>query len=191
MTIRSAAAAILALTLSSAAAWTPETATRRQALSNLATAAAGAAAVVATAPSAASAIDACPPGSNNCVRAKWTPPSGTSKADAAKAVREALTAYPQSGQEGGKVDGGGWAIVKDDLDGSGTAALEYKSAGTGFFAKAFNGGKPFVDDLKVEIEDGGVVQIRSASRIGDSDFGVNQKRCDALAAGLKAKGWSV
>ena len=47
------------------------------------------------------------------------------------------------------MDGGGWAIVKDDLDGSGTAALEYKSAGTGFFAKAFNGGKPFVDDLKV------------------------------------------
>ena len=89
------------------------------------------------------------------------------------------------------MDGGGWAIVKDDLDGSGTAVLEYKSAGTGFFAKAFNGGKPFVDDLKVEIEDGGVVQIRSASRIGDSDFGVNGKRVDALASGLKAKGWSM
>lgn len=59
-------AAILALTLSSVVAWTPETATRRQALSNLATAAASAAAVVA-APSAATAIDACNPGSNNCV----------------------------------------------------------------------------------------------------------------------------
>lgn len=185
-------AAILVLTLSSAVAFSPETtATRREALSNFVTAAAAGAAAVVAAPSAASAIDACPPGSNNCVRAKWAPPSGTSKADAAKAVRDALNAYPQGGQEGGKVDGGGWAIVKDDLDGSGTAAVEYKSAGTGFFAKAFNGGKPFVDDLKVEIEDGGVVQIRSASRIGDSDFGVNGKRVDALAAGLKAKGWSV
>ena len=185
-------AAILALTLASAAAFSPETtSTRREALSNFVTAATGAAAVVVATPSAATAIDACPPGSNNCVRAKWTPPSGTSKADAAKAVRDALNAYPQGGQEGGKVDGGGWAIVKDDLDGSGIAAVEYRSAGTGFFAKAFNAGKPFVDDLKVEIEDSGVVQIRSASRIGDSDFGVNGKRVDALAAGLKGKGWSV
>jgi hypothetical protein len=39
----------------------------------------------------------------------------------------------------------------------------------------FNAGKPFVDDLKVEVEDSGVVQIKSQSRVGDSDFGVNAK----------------
>jgi len=78
------------------------------------------------------------------------------------------------------------------LDGSsGFARVEYKSSGKGFFAKAFNGGKPFVDDLKLEVSDGGAVQVKSQSRVGESDFGVNGKRVDYLAAALKAKGWST
>ena len=60
-----------------------------------------------------------------------------------------------------------------------------------FFAKVFNGGKPFVDDLNIEVDRSGQVQIRSQSRIGDSDLGVNAKRVSYLAALLKAKGWKI
>ena len=50
-------------------------------------------------------------------------------------LRDALNSYPQGGQEGGKVDGGGYSFVSDK---DGNFVLEYKS-GLGFFAKAFNG----------------------------------------------------
>ena len=89
------------------------------------------------------------------------------------------------------VDGGGWRIASDDLDPAGTARMEYLSSGKGFFAKNFNGGKPFVDDLNVEVDDSGNVQVRSQSRVGDSDFGVNKKRVAYLSAGLKEKGWTI
>lgn len=67
----------------------------------------------------------------------------------------------------------------------------YTRSGKGNFAKFFNGGKPFVDDLKLEVEDSGAVQVKSQSRVGDSDFGVNKKRIDYIAAALASKGWSV
>jgi uncharacterized protein (DUF1499 family) len=35
------------------------------------------------------------------------------------------------------------------------------------------------------------VSVRSSSRVGDSDFGVNAKRLAYLAEGLKAKGWDI
>ena len=98
-----------------------------------------------------------------------------------------LNSCQQQGQN--DVDKGGWTIVSDDLAGSGTAAVEYRS-GIGNFAKFLNGGKPFVDDLKLEIQDG-VVQVRSSSRVGDSDFKVNQKRLQFLGNALQAKGWDV
>ena len=69
--------------------------------------------------------------------------------------------------------------------------MEYRSSGKGFFAKTFNGGKPFVDDLNVEVDGSGIVRVRSQSRVGDSDLGVNKKRVDYLAAGLKEKGWTI
>lgn len=48
-----------------------------------------------------------------------------------------------------------------------------------------------MDDLKIEVDGDLKVQVKSQSRVGDSDFGVNGKRVSYLAAGLKAKGWSV
>lgn len=136
---------------------------------------------------AANAIDTCPKGSNNCIRTSWTPPEGTSQADMAKSVKALLEAYPQEGQS--DVDKGGWTIVSEDLAGSGKAAVEYRS-GIGNFAKFLNGGKPFVDDLVLEIKDG-AVQVRSSSRVGDSDFKVNQKRLQFLADGLRSMGWEA
>lgn len=121
----------------------------------------------------ANAIDACPPKSQNCVRVTWTPTSSSNKKDAAKAVRETINLYPMEGQPG-NIDGGGYTIVEDNLDSDGTARVEFKSSGKGNFAKFFNGGKPFVDDLVVEIGNDGVVELRSSSRVGESDFGVNK-----------------
>jgi hypothetical protein len=140
---------------------------------------------------AANAIEACPKGSKNCIRTTWTPPAGVtpSQADVAQTIRAVLLEYPQAGQQ--DVDKGGWELVQDDLTKAGTARIEYKS-GIGKFAKFFNGGKPFVDDLTLEIVDNGAnVQVRSASRVGDSDFGVNQKRLEYLGTALKAQGWTV
>jgi hypothetical protein len=134
----------------------------------------------------ANAMEACPKGSSNCIRTTWTPPAGMSKTDAAASLQKVLAAYPQEGQE--KVDLGGWTVAENNFA-SGTARLEYKS-GIGNFAKFLNGGKPFIDDLKVEIEDSGVVQVRSSSRVGDSDLGVNKKRLDYLVKDLTAAGWS-
>jgi hypothetical protein len=109
-----------------------------------------------------------------------------------------LAAYPQEGQEDGKVDGGGYTIISDTLNSSGSSSssgggsivLEYKSSGKGFFAKGFNGGKPFVDDLIVESSGNGTFEFRSSSRIGDSDFGVNSKRLSYIGGLLKGKGWN-
>ena len=121
----------------------------------------------------ANALELCPPKANNCVRTTWSPPSGISKDDAIASLRDAISVYPQEGQN--NVDLGGWTIAEDDLSGSGKARVEYRSSGNGKFARIFNGGKPFVDDLKLEVDSSGVVQVKSQSRVGDSDFGVNKK----------------
>eukprot|EP00550_Attheya_septentrionalis_P002743 CAMPEP_0198291060 /NCGR_PEP_ID=MMETSP1449-20131203/8714_1 /TAXON_ID=420275 /ORGANISM="Attheya septentrionalis, Strain CCMP2084" /LENGTH=192 /DNA_ID=CAMNT_0043989653 /DNA_START=76 /DNA_END=654 /DNA_ORIENTATION=- len=168
------------------------TTSRRNAFCKIATT--GAAALVVSGSSnigVANALEMCPVKSENCVTTTWTAPSGMSKADAASALKDALNAYPQEGQ--GDVDGGGWTLVEDNLSSSaGTARVEYRSSGKKFFAKAFNGGKPFVDDLNIELaNDGSSIQLRSASRIGESDFGVNKKRIEYLAAAMKAKGFGV
>jgi uncharacterized protein (DUF1499 family) len=43
----------------------------------------------------------------------------------------------------------------------------------------------FVDDVELEAdEDAKVVHVRSASRVGRSDFGVNRKRVEAIRAKL-------
>mmetsp|Transcript_8152 Transcript_8152/g.10361 ORF Transcript_8152/g.10361 Transcript_8152/m.10361 type:complete len:189 (-) Transcript_8152:189-755(-) len=183
--------AIFTLCISSASSYTPAsyTASRRDVFGKVATSF-GIGAALLQQPAIANALEICPPKANNCVRTSWTPPSGTSKNDAISTLRDAINAYPQEGQ--GDVDGGGWIIPEDNLSGdSGAARVEYKSSGKGNFAKFFNGGKPFVDDLQLEVEGSGVVQVKSQSRVGDSDFGVNKKRVDYLADVLKAKGWSV
>lgn len=171
---------------------------RRESINNTFTSILGISSIVASAtaasPPAANAIQACPPGSKNCVRQTWTPPSSTSSVDAISQLRSALNSYPQGGLEDGKVDGGGYTIISDTLDSaSGSIVMEYRSSGKGTFAKLFNGGKPFVDDLVIESpssKDGKAFEFRSASRLGDSDFGVNGKRLGYIGGLLKEKGWS-
>lgn len=177
--------AILAILGTSSAYSTTKASSRRELLSNVAKGAVFGIGAIAVTPNA-DALEICGPKANNCVRTTFTPPAGSSKDDVAAALRDAINAYPQEGQS--DVDKGGWTIASDDLSGAGTARIEYKS-GIGKFAKFFNGGKPFVDDLKFEIDGSNVVQVRSQSRVGDSDFGVNQKRVDYIEATLKKAGW--
>eukprot|EP00542_Grammatophora_oceanica_P015634 CAMPEP_0194028198 /NCGR_PEP_ID=MMETSP0009_2-20130614/2232_1 /TAXON_ID=210454 /ORGANISM="Grammatophora oceanica, Strain CCMP 410" /LENGTH=173 /DNA_ID=CAMNT_0038667521 /DNA_START=107 /DNA_END=628 /DNA_ORIENTATION=+ len=169
---------IIASLCLTASAWTVSS--RRDAIKTMVTG-------VVAVPVVANALDACPPKAQNCVRATWTPPSGTDKKASIAAVKSVIDAYPQEGQ--GDVDGGGWSIA-ESFDG-GSGRVEFKSSGKGNLARFFNGGKPFTDDFTIEVEDSGVVQIKSQSRVGDSDFGVNAKRVDYLAAALAAKGWTV
>lgn len=47
----------------------------------------------------------------------------------------------------------------------------------------------FVDDLELELRPGdGMIAVRSASRTGRSDFGVNRRRVERLREILRAKG---
>ena len=77
------------------------------------------------------------------------------------------------------------------MNSTGLEGLEFKSSRKGKFVKFFYGGRLFIDNLTLEVETGGVVQVRSQSRVGDSDFGVNAARVSFLAAALKAIGWSI
>ena len=85
-----------------------------------------------------------------------------------------------------KVDAGGWSFAVDELDKS--ATRDWSTSRASEHGEYFNGGQPFVDDLEVLIG-GDSVSVRSSSRIGDSDLGVNAKRLAYLAKDLKAKGW--
>jgi hypothetical protein len=135
----------------------------------------------------ANALDACPARSKNCIRTAWTPPASSSKGDVVETLVSVLNEYPQQGQD--EVDLGGWKFAENDLATKGTSRLEFMS-GIGPFSKFLNGGKPFVDDVQLEIG-GGNVQVRSSSRIGESDLGVNRKRLQFIAAALRAKGWDA
>jgi uncharacterized protein (DUF1499 family) len=138
------------------------------------------AAVAASSP----ATTACPPKSQNCLRTTWTVPNGGSKT--AAAVLDLFQSYPQEGQA--DVDKGGWTVVENTGD---SFHVEFQS-GVGNFAKFFNGGKPFVDDVWVQVlNDGATVEIKSSSRVGESDLGVNQKRLQYLAAKARGLGWEA
>lgn len=146
---------------------------------------------------ARAALKPCPPGANNCFSAasteektrlsKWYWPKGAERKAIEADLRAALQAYPQAGQAG--VDLGGWTVADDRLESSGYERVEFRS-GIGNFARFFNGGKPFVDDLEFSIE-AEAVCVRSSSRVGDSDFGVNGKRLNFIAAELNKLGWEA
>jgi len=148
----------------------------------------GAAVAFVAVASPANALDACPKGSKNCITSKWNPPAGTDAKAAADTLKKIIESYPQEGQN--KVDLGGWSSVDGAYAPGKVVTIEY-SSGIGNFAKFFNGGKPFVDDLNLAIGQDGVVDVRSSSRIGESDLGVNQKRLSYFVGMLKKEGWAA
>lgn len=130
------------------------------------------------------ALETCPIGSRNCIRTAWSPPLRTSKAQAAAAIREVLKKYPQDGE----LDPGGWEMVEDDLQNTGTARVEFKS-GTGKIAQKLNDGKPFIDDVLFAVQDDAGIVVRSSSRKGYDDMGKNKQRIEKLQGNLP-NGWN-
>ena len=49
----------------------------------------------------------------------------------------------------------------------------------------------FIDDVEFAVDAKGSVQIRSSSRVGQLDFGVNAKRLNLISERLRAKGWNA
>jgi uncharacterized protein (DUF1499 family) len=167
---------------------------RREAIA--ATLAVAASSIMPLSASAATMLTICPKNANNCYSSKsegknkvapWVWPERMSRDEAIEELTSILGSYPQEGQN--DVDAGGWELVEDKLKSEGYQRYEFKS-GIGKFAKFFNGGRPFIDDLEVVVG-ASVVDISSSSRVGDSDFDVNSKRLNFLAAKLGSKGWTA
>ncbi|KAJ1631283.1 hypothetical protein T492DRAFT_996824, partial [Pavlovales sp. CCMP2436] len=76
--------------------------------------------------------------------------------------------------DGGVIDGGGNKLVTDEGN---YVYMQFTSKKFGFF-----------DDVEFNFLNGGKVAIRSASRQGDSDLGVNAARLKYIGTQLSAKG---
>ena len=100
----------------------------------------------------------------------WKPKAGSNAMDE---LLEAIRAYPP-GQA--NVDKGGFAIITAHAD---YLYVQFESLKWGF-----------IDDVEFAVNDG-VVQVRSSSRLGFLDLGVNAKRLNWISAELRAKGWTA
>jgi Protein of unknown function (DUF1499) len=90
-----------------------------------------------------------------------------------------LQAYPPGQSD---VDGGGFDIKKNDPV-KGYIYVQYESLKNGY-----------IDDVEFAVVDGygpRQVQMRSSSRLGYLDFGVNSKRVNWIAKALREKGWEA
>merc|ERR1712157_258849 len=111
--------------------------------------------------------------------------SVSNKQDAFKELKLVIEQY-KPGQS--NIDGGGFQIITYDPD-SGYMYVQFESLKNGF-----------VDDLELACIDNIAgtsrssstsVQVRSSSRLGYLDFGVNAKRINYIAKMLREKGWDA
>lgn len=104
-------------------------------------------------------------------------PSQLDATQAMSDLEQTLKAYPP-GQNG--VDGGGFQIVTVKPD---YIYVQYEALKNGY-----------IDDVEFSIIPGygdREIQVRSSSRIGYLDFGVNAKRLNWIAKSLREKGWNA
>eukprot|EP00537_Pseudo-nitzschia_pungens_P016798 CAMPEP_0172406944 /NCGR_PEP_ID=MMETSP1061-20121228/72657_1 /TAXON_ID=37318 /ORGANISM="Pseudo-nitzschia pungens, Strain cf. pungens" /LENGTH=308 /DNA_ID=CAMNT_0013142765 /DNA_START=23 /DNA_END=949 /DNA_ORIENTATION=+ len=105
----------------------------------------------------------------------WVPPS--SDPDPLATVAAVVDAY-EPGQGG--IDGGGFALVTKK---SGYLYYQFESLKKGF-----------IDDVEFAMVPGSgsnEVQVRSASRVGFTDFGVNAVRLNYVSSKLRSRGWVI
>ena len=50
--------------------------------------------------------------------------------------------------------------------------------------------KGYIDDVEFAVRDG-LVEVRSGSRVGQTDLGVNARRLNYIAEELRSKGWTI
>lgn len=109
---------------------------------------------------------------------KW-PSSVSSREDAFQQLYEVVKAY-EPGQN--EIDGGGFEIVTFDPK-AGYIYAQFQSLKNGF-----------IDDVEFAVVGDGkdnAVQLRSSSRLGFLDYGVNAIRVNYFADALQAKGWKA
>jgi len=112
---------------------------------------------------------------------KWPSSFGDNKEMAFLQLEEAVKAY-KPGQN--NIDGGGFQIVSSNPE-KGYLYAQFESLKNGYiddFEFAWIG----VNDDKVNNQ---LVQVRSSSRVGYLDYGVNAKRINYIAKELREKGW--
>ena len=51
--------------------------------------------------------------------------------------------------------------------------------------------KGYIDDVEFAKATDGTIMVRSASRVGQTDFAVNAKRLNYIAATLRKQGWAI
>ena len=101
----------------------------------------------------------------------WKPRAGS---NAMGELLETIKSYPP-GQA--KVDKGGFSIISASTD---YLYVQFESMKHGF-----------IDDVEFAVTDNQEVQVRSSSRLGELDLGVNAKRLNWISAELRAKGWTA
>lgn len=106
---------------------------------------------------------------------KW-PSTLSSKEEAFQQLYDVVQAY-KPGQS--DIDGGGFEIVTYDPK-AGYLYAQFESLKNGY-----------IDDVEFAIIKNGSVEVRSKSRLGYLDFGVNALRLNFIAKGLREKGWEA
>lgn len=109
----------------------------------------------------------------------WTYPKQLSMSQAFQQLKDEIERY-KPGQ--GNIDGGGFKIVVADID-KGYIYVQFESLKNGY-----------IDDVEfayVPSLGENDVQLRSSSRIGYLDFGVNAKRINYIAEKMKNIGWKA
>lgn len=109
----------------------------------------------------------------------WPKEFGNDKTKAFQQLVDVVNAY-EPGQ--GNIDGGGFKIITSTPE-KGYIYVQFESLKNGY-----------IDDVEFAFIEGRgerAVQVRSSSRIGYLDFGVNGKRLNFLAKNLRAKGWDA
>jgi len=100
----------------------------------------------------------------------WKPNTGS---NVMGELLETIKAYPP-GQA--RIDKGGFSIITSSAN---YLYVQFESLKLGF-----------IDDVEFAVTDGGV-QVRSSSRTGFLDLGVNAKRLNWISAELRGKGWTA
>eukprot|EP00979_Chaetoceros_neogracilis_P005039 scaffold861_cov231-Chaetoceros_neogracile.AAC.14 len=101
----------------------------------------------------------------------WKPKAGSNPM---VELLETIQSYPP-GQA--KVDKGGFSIIIANAD---YLYVQFESMKHGF-----------IDDVEFAVTDKQEMQVRSSSRLGELDLGVNAKRLNWISAELRAKGWAA
>ena len=109
----------------------------------------------------------------------WKWPSDYDQNRAYDDLQAVVRAYPP-GQNG--VDGGGFEVKRFDAA-KGYLYVQFEALKNGY-----------IDDLELAVlpdTEPGTVQVRSSSRVGYLDYGVNAKRLNYIAEQLRSRGWDA